>query len=67
MDGNSYGRIDFRMNEKNEIHFLEMNPNCGVFYKTEETYGSADIILHNDPIGHEGFLKILYENAFKTW
>jgi D-alanine-D-alanine ligase len=67
LDGNSFGRIDFRMNDKEEIFFLEMNPNCGVFYKSIEYYGSADLILHHDPIGHEGFLKLLFENAFNTW
>ncbi len=56
MNGVSYGRVDLRMDAKGDVYFLEMNPNCGIFYATEDIYGSADIILKNDPIGHTGFL-----------
>ena len=54
--GVGYGRLDFRVNDKNEIFFLEINFTCSVFY--EKGYeGSADYILINEPSGKEVFLK----------
>jgi D-alanine-D-alanine ligase-like ATP-grasp enzyme len=54
--GVGYARMDFRMNKKKEIHFLEINFTCSAFY--ENGYeGSADYILNNDPAGKSGFLK----------
>lgn len=50
-----YGRCDFRVDSSGRVYFLELNPNCGIFYPLDE-YGSADFILKNDPIGHRGFL-----------
>ena len=52
MEGVSYGRVDIRMNDNGDLYFLEMNPNCGIFYTPKKNYGSADFILHYDPIGH---------------
>lgn len=59
LDGVSYGRCDLRVNKNNEVFFLEINPNCGIFYPTEpiEAMGSADFILVNDPMGHRGFVQ----------
>jgi hypothetical protein len=54
--GQGYARMDFRVNEKGEIYFLEINFTCSVFY-SEGMEGSADYILNNDPIGKHGFLK----------
>ena len=54
--GVGYARMDFRMNKKKEIHFLEINFTCSAFY--ENGYeGSADYILNNDRAGKNGFLK----------
>lgn len=54
--GVGYSRMDFRVNDKKEIYFLEINFTCSVFY--EDGYeGSADYILRNDPIGKSGFLR----------
>jgi len=54
--GVGYARLDFRVNEKQEVYFLEINFTCSVFY--EDGYeGSADYILNFDPIGKSGFLK----------
>lgn len=64
MNGIGYARCDFRMNEKGEIFLLEINPNCGIFYPPHDP-GSADFILLNDPLGHEGFLKLILESALK--
>lgn len=54
--GVGYARMDFRVNEKNEIFFLEVNFTCSVFY-TDGYEGSADYILKYDKLGHAGFLK----------
>lgn len=55
-DGMGYARMDFRVNEKNEIYFLEINFTCSVFY-TGGYEGSADFILKYDGIGQAGFLR----------
>ncbi len=54
--GVGYARLDFRVNTRGEIYFLEINFACSVFY--ENGYeGSADYVLNFDPIGKAGFLK----------
>ena len=59
--GAGYARLDFRVNDKNEIFFLEINFTCSVFYK-DGYEGSADYILKADGIGQAGFLqKIIAE------
>lgn len=55
-NGVGYARLDFRVNEKNEIYFLEINFTCSVFY-TDGFEGSADYILKHDGIGQAGFLR----------
>lgn len=55
-NGVGYGRLDFRVNDRNEIYFLEINFTCSVFY-TDGFEGSADYILKHDGIGQAGFLK----------
>jgi D-alanine-D-alanine ligase-like ATP-grasp enzyme len=64
LGGSGFGRCDFRMNAAGEIHLLEINPNCAVFYPEVE-YGSADFILANDPVGHGGFLEHLINCALR--
>ena len=54
--GVGYARLDFRVNENNEIFFLEINFTCSVFYK-DGYEGSADYILKHDGFGQEGFLR----------
>jgi D-alanine-D-alanine ligase len=54
--GQGYARLDFRVNQKNEIYFLEINFTCSVFYPNGFE-GSADHILQYDPLGKTGFLK----------
>ena len=60
-NGVGYARLDFRVNDKNQVFFLEINFTCSVFY--EKGYeGSADYILINEPSGKEAFLhKIINE------
>lgn len=55
-NGVGYGRLDFRVNSKREIYFLEINFTCSVFY-TDGYEGSADFVLKYDPIGQAGFLR----------
>jgi len=55
-NGVGYARMDFRMNDKNELFFLEINFTCSVFYK-DGYEGSADYILKFDAIGQRGFLE----------
>lgn len=55
-NGVGYARLDFRVNEKDEIYFLEINFTCSVFY-SDGYEGSADYILKHDGIGQRGFLK----------
>jgi len=64
LNGSGYGRCDVRVNAAGEIFMLEINPNCGVFYPPY-SYASADLILLNDPAGHEGFANTLIRSAFK--
>ncbi|MBN8668349.1 MAG: SET domain-containing protein-lysine N-methyltransferase [Chitinophagales bacterium] len=54
-NGVGYARLDFRVNDRNEIYFLEINFTCSVFY-SDGYEGSADFILKYDGIGQSGFL-----------
>ncbi len=54
--GVGYARLDFRMNDKNELFFLEINFTCSVFY-SDGYEGSADYILKKDGMGPQAFLK----------
>ncbi len=60
--GVGYARMDFRVNDKNEIYFLELNFTCSVFY-TDGYEGSADFILKFDGIGQSGFLRYIIKEA----
>lgn len=64
LNGSGYGRCDLRVDLQGEIHLLEINPNCSVFYP-DGYYGSADLILENDPAGHRGFLEHLLAFAIR--
>ncbi len=54
--GQGYARMDFRMDEKGNLYFLEVNFTCSVFY-SDGYEGSADYILKYDGIGQAGFLR----------
>ncbi|HMQ63578.1 MAG TPA: SET domain-containing protein-lysine N-methyltransferase [Flavilitoribacter sp.] len=56
--GKGYARLDFRVNDRNEVYFLEINFTCSVFY-TDGYEGSADFILRFDGIGQAGFLRLI--------
>ncbi len=55
-NGEGYARLDFRMNEKGVLYFLEINFTCSVFYK-DGYEGSADYILKHDGFGQANFLR----------
>ena len=55
-NGVGYARMDFRMDAKGDIYFLEINFTCSVFY-AEGYEGSADYILQHDGDGQKGFLQ----------
>ncbi|KAL6052210.1 SET domain-containing protein-lysine N-methyltransferase, partial [Balamuthia mandrillaris] len=70
LGGVGYGRTDIRVNEAGEAFFLEINPNCGIFYAAPEddpdALGSADFILINDPtIDHVTFTEHIIQCALK--
>ncbi|MEO6488823.1 MAG: SET domain-containing protein-lysine N-methyltransferase [Ferruginibacter sp.] len=59
--GVGYARLDFRMDEHEELFFLEINFTCSVFY-SDGYEGSADYILKQDGTGQQQFLqKIIAE------
>lgn len=64
-NGVGYARLDFRVNAKNEIFFLEINFTCSVFYENGFE-GSADYILMNTPGGKTEFLEhIISEGIYR--
>ncbi|MEP7320454.1 MAG: SET domain-containing protein-lysine N-methyltransferase [Saprospiraceae bacterium] len=63
--GVGYARMDFRVDENNQIYFLEINFTCSVFY-SDGYEGSADYILKFDGVGQEGFLNhIVNEGIYR--
>jgi D-ala D-ala ligase C-terminus/SET domain len=69
LGGRGYGRIDVRANNSGtDLYFLEINPNCGVFYPPG-LYGSADFILdqHDSALGHAQFALQQIDVAYKQW
>ncbi len=64
LDGTSYGRCDVRVDAEGTPYMLEMNPNCGIYYKPED-YGSADLCLSFDPAGHVGFTRQIVAAALR--
>ncbi|MBK7693343.1 MAG: SET domain-containing protein-lysine N-methyltransferase [Saprospiraceae bacterium] len=65
-NGVGYARMDFRVNDANEVYFLEINFTCSVFY-SEGYEGSADYILKYDGVGQEGFLRMIVEEGIKRY
>lgn len=62
LGGAGYGRCDVRVDADGRAKFLEINPNCGVYYPLD-TPGSADLCLMQDPAGHAGFTRLVLEAA----
>jgi D-alanine-D-alanine ligase-like ATP-grasp enzyme len=55
-NGVGYARLDFRVNDQQEIFFLEINFNPSIFFEGGSE-ASADYILKNDDLGASGFLQ----------
>ena len=55
-NGVGYARMDFRVNSRGQIFFLEINFTCSIFY-SDGYEGSADYVLKYDEIGKAGFLR----------
>jgi D-alanine-D-alanine ligase-like ATP-grasp enzyme len=62
--GASFGRCDLRVDRDGVPYMLEINPNCGVYYRPEVA-GSADLCLLHDPEGHVGFTRRLIRTALR--
>lgn len=62
LGGNGYARSDIRMDAEGRLYFLELNPNCGVFYPDHDG-GTADIILALDGHKKGAFLRGLIAHA----
>eukprot|EP00897_Mesotaenium_endlicherianum_P002602 jgi/Mesen1/236/ME1142233C07542 len=63
LGGVGYGRIDARSDGAGNVFFLEMNPNCGIFYHPDNM-GSADYILTLDPtMDHAAFIRHIIDCA----
>ncbi|MCS5540802.1 MAG: hypothetical protein NZ804_12500 [Roseibacillus sp.] len=62
LGGASFGRCDVRVDAGGTPYFLEINPNCGVYYPPSDP-GSADLCLMKDPAGHEGLTRQLVRAA----
>lgn len=60
--GVGYARLDFRMDNKGELFFLEINFTCSVFY-SDGYEGSADYILKKDGTGQQAFLRMIIEEG----
>jgi D-alanine-D-alanine ligase len=60
--GNGYARTDIRLDRDGRPYFLEINPNCGVFYP-DDNGGTADDILLLDGTGKAKFLEQMIEFA----
>ena len=66
LQGVGLGRCDLRVDRRtNEVYFLEINPNPGIFYAPGDE-GSADMILKYNAaeFGHQEVTKALIESAF---
>jgi D-alanine-D-alanine ligase len=64
IQGASFGRCDLRIDASGVPFMLEINANCGVFYRPD-AYGSADFCLSLDPEGHSGFARLLVQLALR--
>jgi D-alanine-D-alanine ligase-like ATP-grasp enzyme len=58
-----YGRCDIRINSKDELFVLEINPNPGIMLPLEE-YGPADYMILYDEDGYKGFFDRVIQAAF---
>jgi D-alanine-D-alanine ligase-like ATP-grasp enzyme len=62
-----YGRVDFRIDSRtDEVFFLEINPNCGMFYEPKIGGDFADVMVKYDKEwNHNDFVRAQIEAALK--
>lgn len=67
LNGVGYGRVDFRIDQRNnEPVFLEINPNCGMWYNQKDGGDYADLMVMADPHWtHEKFFYSAFKQAVK--
>lgn len=67
MNGVGYGRVDFRIDERTgEPYFLEINPNCGMWYSPKDGGDFADVMVAGDTHwDHERFIANAVSRAVK--
>lgn len=67
MNGVGYGRVDFRIDEQTGVPcFLEINPNCGMWYAPKDGGDFADVMVEGDPHwNHERFVANAVARALK--
>lgn len=63
LGGVGYARCDLRLNERGEIHVLELNANCGLFLPTGVS--ASDEMVEREPGGRRAFLEHLLECALR--
>ena len=61
-EGDGYARLDFRVDLNGNVYLLEINPNCGIFGWSNDTFCSADLILIHDKARHS-FCRLMIEGA----
>jgi D-alanine-D-alanine ligase len=66
MKGNGYARFDYRMDSIGNIYFLELNPNCSIYYPKNNP-SSADEILNFYPNGHQTFTNYIINFAMQRF
>jgi len=64
LHGSGYGRCDIRVDGDGRRFMLEINANCGLYYRPEDA-GSADLCLMHDPAGHAGFTRQIVRAALE--
>jgi D-alanine-D-alanine ligase len=60
--GTGYARFDYRLDADGNVYFLELNPNCSLFYPKNNA-SSADEILFLQPNGHQLFTDFMLNYA----
>jgi len=62
LHGTGYARSDIRVDRQGKPWFLEINPNCSLFYPVDNG-ATADLILEYDGTGQAGFLRRMIDHA----
>lgn len=63
-----YGRVDFRVDARTqEPYFIEINPNCGMWYSEKDGGDFADVMVQGDGHwDHERFFSNAVQRAMKA-